>query len=92
MPPSHPGVLDVLEPLRSSLGNIAASTPQFDQAQALLLAIDRFVRGVAPVPETLAAAPPHPVGRRHNGLIRRIALIRARGRARNGYATKGTLR
>jgi hypothetical protein len=92
MPPSHPGVLEVLESLRSSLGDIAASTPQFDQAQALLLAIDRFARRMTPVSETLAAAPAHPVSGRHNALIRRIALTRTRGGARNGYATKGAMR
>lgn len=40
----RPDVLEVLEPLRRSLGDVRVSTPQFDQAQVLLGAIDRFVR------------------------------------------------
>ncbi|MCC8979595.1 hypothetical protein [Bradyrhizobium acaciae] len=90
-PSSHPDRIDVLEPLRRSLGDVSETADQFAQAQALLRAIDQFSRIYAEEREGAGtrAYLPHRDDRR---LARARLLARAvRGLRRPVLTTKGGL-
>ncbi|NEV01506.1 hypothetical protein [Bradyrhizobium uaiense] len=86
-PSSHPDRIDVLEPLRRSLGDVRETADQFAQAQALLRAIDQFSRTYAEEREGAAAYLPHRDDRR---LARARLLARVvRGLRKTVLTAKG---
>jgi hypothetical protein len=70
-PSGHTDRIEALEPLRRSLGEVRETADQFDQAQALLRAIERFADAHAAGQENAGASA---------GLARRDDRCAARGR------------
>jgi hypothetical protein len=85
---SHVDRIEVLEPLRRSLGEVNETAAQFEQAQALLRAIERFSRTYA-ADRKCAGAPAELVWRDARRLARRRLVARAvRGSRRTVLAAK----
>ncbi|MES5484534.1 hypothetical protein QMZ05_17395 [Bradyrhizobium sp. INPA03-11B] len=88
-PSGHVVRIEVLEPLRKSLGEVKETADQFEQAQALLRAIERFSCKYA-VDRRSAGAPVDPVHRDHRRLVRGKILARVIRRSRRSVlAAKG---
>ncbi|MGY3584041.1 hypothetical protein ACVIGB_006900 [Bradyrhizobium sp. USDA 4341] len=81
--------IEVLEPLRRSLGEVNETADQFEQAQALLRAIERFSRTYA-ADRKCAGTPAELARRDARRLARRRLVARAvRGLRRTVLAAKG---
>ncbi|MBR1206026.1 MULTISPECIES: hypothetical protein [unclassified Bradyrhizobium] len=85
----HVDRIEVLEPLRKSLGEVKETAGQFEQAQALLRAIERFSRTHA-ADRKCAGTPAELARRDERRLARRRLVARAvRGLRRTVLAAKG---
>ncbi|SED74817.1 hypothetical protein [Bradyrhizobium erythrophlei] len=81
--------IEVLEPLRRSLGEVNETADQFEQAQALLRAIERFSRTYA-ADRKCAGTSAELVRRDERRLARRRLVARAvRGSRKTVLAAKG---
>ncbi|WP_342725801.1 hypothetical protein AAFG07_02135 [Bradyrhizobium sp. B097] len=85
----HVDRIEVLEPLRKSLGEVNETADQFEQAQALLRAIERFSRTYA-ADRKCAGTPAGLAQRDERRLARGRLVARAvRGLRRTVLAAKG---
>ena len=85
---SHVDRIEVLEPLRMSLGEVKETADQFEQAQALLRAIERFSRTYA-ADRKCTGTPAELVWRDERRLARQRLVARAvRGLRRTVLAAK----
>ncbi|MGN8550467.1 hypothetical protein ACQPTN_40300 [Bradyrhizobium sp. 13971] len=85
----YPDRIEVLEPLRKSLGEVKETADQFEQAQLLLGAIERFSRRYA-ADRNCGGAPAELARRDERRLARRRLAARAvRGLRKTVPAAKG---
>ncbi|MHC2253944.1 hypothetical protein ACVILK_003636 [Bradyrhizobium embrapense] len=85
----YPDRIEVLEPLRKSLGEVRETADQFEQAQLLLQAIERFSRRYA-ADRNCAGTPVELAWRDECRMARRRLAARAvRGLRKTALAAKG---